>query len=277
MKIILFLSALFLCFTLRAEVKICAHCGKGSRRMLYSAENKFFCSRQCAKAKFSCSHCGKIPKGRYMMIMGNDGQYKRFCGSCSQMKKCFSCHYPTPNGKSFEDGRIQCLPCSRNAVTPEKARQILNALRSDLSEMYGYDTRHRITLRLVSKSALQKIANSNEAMGCMKTQVTTQTRTRGSRKKVTKKWQCTLYLLDNLPQVLAAKVIAHELTHDHLYHHAGSGAPPKVTEGICEAVSAQWLQTRGFNSYVEAMQKNEKTIAKTFISSLLSFIWKRQF
>ena len=97
----------------------------------------------------------------------------------------------------------------------------------------------------------------------MKTQVTTQTRTRGSRKKVTKKWQCTLYLLDNLPQVLAAKVMAHELTHDHLYHHAGSGAPPKVTEGICEAVSAQWLQTRGFNSYVEAMQKNPDPVYGT--------------
>ena len=94
MKIMLLLSALCLCFTLRAEVKICAHCGKGSKRMLYSAENKFFCSRQCAKAKFSCSHCGQIPKGRYMMILGTTGQYKRFCNSCSQMKKCFSCHFP---------------------------------------------------------------------------------------------------------------------------------------------------------------------------------------
>ena len=82
MKILLFCAFSFLALTLQAEVKICAHCGKGSRYMRYSAENRYFCSERCAKAKFGCFSCGNIPAGRYMIIMGTTGENRRYCNSC---------------------------------------------------------------------------------------------------------------------------------------------------------------------------------------------------
>ena len=191
-----------------------------------------------------------------MICMGVNGENRRFCDRCSRFQKCFSCSFPSESVKVFKDGRVQCMACSRKVFSFEETEKLLRQIRSDLKKMYGYDTQHRITLRLVNKNALTKITRSDSVMGCMKTLVNTETRVRGFKKTVEKKWQCTLYLLDHLPAAAAAKVIAHELTHDHLYHHAGSGKDPKVTEGICEAVSGQWLKSYRYHGYVEAMQKN---------------------
>ena len=246
----------FLAFSLAAEVKICAHCGKGSRYMRYSAENRHFCSKKCAEAKFSCANCGQLPQGRYMIITGINGESRRYCGKCSQYKKCFSCHFPAPTGRFYRDGRTQCLNCSRKALTPQQTAELLTQLRHELAEMHRFDPYHRITLRLVDHNTLKKIANSPDVMGCMKVFVTTTETTQRRQKKIRKEWKCTLYLLNDLPEIVAAKVLTHELTHDYLYHHAGSGKDPVVTEGICEAVSGQWLLRRKFKGYFEAMKKN---------------------
>ena len=262
MKLLTFIF-FFLALTLGAEVKICAHCGKGARHMRYSVENRHFCSDKCARAKFSCTLCGQIPKGRYMIFMGINGESRRYCGECSKFKKCFSCFLPAKAVRNFNDGRAQCMPCSRAALSPEATKELLRQLRSDLEKMYGYDTRHPIILRQVSKTALRKIANSDDAMGCMKVLVTTETRTSRFKKEERKKWQCTMYILDNLPPVAAAKVMTHELTHDYLYHHAGAGQNAKITEGICEAVSAKWLLSRKLNGVVEAMKKNPDPVYGT--------------
>ena len=256
MKKLLFLLFCAASFTLQAEVKICAHCGKGSRRMRYSAENRYFCSQRCAQAKFSCYICRRIPSGRYMIFMGITGESRRYCGSCSQNPKCFSCFYPAARWKMLKDGRTQCLDCSRTALAYPQALQLLQQLRLDLAEMHDFDPHHRITLRLVSKNALRKITSDPRALGCMKVLVTTREERKGLKKKVSKEWQCTLYMLDNLPRTAAAKVMTHELTHDYLYHHAGSGKNPKITEGICEAVSGQWLLLKKHKGFFEAMQKN---------------------
>ena len=100
------------------------------------------------------------------------------------------------------------MACSRKVFSFEETEKLLRQIRSDLKKMYGYDTQHRITLRLVNKNALTKITRSDSVMGCMKTLVNTETRVRGFKKTVEKKWQCTLYLLDHLPAAAAAKVIA---------------------------------------------------------------------
>ena len=251
--ILLFLGTAFI---LQAEIKICAHCGKGSRYMRYSAENRHFCSDKCARAKFSCSNCGIIPKGRYMIVMGMNGVNKRFCSRCSKLEKCFSCFFPSAGGKHFSDGRFQCLQCSRTSLNSVQMQTLLRQLRNTLSAVYGYDARHRITLRLVNRNTLQKIAGAANLMGCMKTQVTTKERFDGFSKQVKKEWQCVLYILDSLPRTAAAKVMVHELTHDYLYHHAGAGKNPRITEGICEAVSGSWLYQNGYKGYFDAMQKN---------------------
>lgn len=256
MKKLLFLLFCAASFTLQAEVKICAHCGKGSRRMRYSAENRYFCSQRCAQAKFSCYICRRIPSGRYMIFMGITGESRRYCGSCSQNPKCFSCFYPAARRTMLKDGRIQCLDCSRTALAYPQALQLLQQLRLDLAEMHDFDPHHRITLRLVSPNALRNISRDPNAMGCMKVLVTTREERKGLKKKISKEWQCTLYMLDNLPRTVAAKVMVHELTHDHLYHHAGSGKNPKITEGICEAVSGQWLLLKKHKGFFDAMQKN---------------------
>lgn len=254
-----FLLILLICsgaFLLHGEVKICAHCGKGSRYMRFSAENRHYCSERCAKAKFSCYSCKEIPRGRYMIVMGINGDSRRFCGTCSSHKKCFSCFYPAPRKRILQDGRIQCLDCSRTALTHPQVMRLLQQLRWDLSEMHNFDPQHRITLRLVSPKALRNITRDPNAMGCMKVLVTTREERKGLKKRISKEWQCTLYMLDNLPRTVAAKVMVHELTHDHLYHHAGSGKDPKITEGICEAVSGQWLLLKKHKGFFNAMQKN---------------------
>ena len=256
MKILLFCAFSFLALTLQAEVKICAHCGKGARYMRYSAENRYFCSERCAKAKFSCFSCGRIPSGRYTIIMGSTGEHRRYCSSCNQNPKCFSCFYPAKSRKILSDGRVQCLDCSRQVLAQPEMMKLLTQLRYDLAEMHNFDPHHRITMRLVSRNALNKISGDPSSMGCMKVLVTTREKTKGRKKQVSKEWNCTLYLLNNLPRTTAAKVIVHELTHDHIYHHAGSGKNAKVTEGICEAVSGQWLLLNKHNGYFEALKKN---------------------
>lgn len=260
MLVILFSAAAFL---LQAEVKICAHCGKGARYMRYSAENMHFCSEKCAKAKFSCAGCSELLRGRYMIATGLNGESRRYCSRCSQHKKCFSCQFPTPTGKFYRDGRVQCLNCSRQALNPQQAAELLQQLRHELAEMHKFDPLHKITLRLVDHSTLKKIANSPNVMGCMKVLVTTKETGRVRRKKINKEWQCTLYLLNDLPPAAAAKVIIHELTHDYLYHHAGAGKDPVITEGICEAVSGQWLLRRKYKGYFEAMKKNPDPVYGT--------------
>ena len=255
MKLLFFLLFSF-SFSLHAGIKICATCGKGTRNMRYSAEKRHYCSEKCAKAQFSCTLCGKLPRGQYMVITGINGEDRRFCAPCSRQKKCFSCFFPSLPVKLLSDGRVQCMNCSRQALSAEEMKKLMQQLRYDLAEMYGHDPRHRIVLRQVSRNALRKIANSNDVMGCMKVYVTTKKRTSRFRKEEKKIWECTLYILDNLPPVAAAKVITHELTHDYLYHHAGAGKNPKITEGICEAVSGEWLLSRNHKGYFEAMKKN---------------------
>lgn len=75
-----------------------------------------------------------------------------------------------------------------------------------------------------------------------------------------KEWTCDLYLLNQLPPIVAGKVIAHELTHDYIYHHAGRGLNKRINEGICEAVSGIWLESHGHHGYVEALKKNPDPI-----------------
>ena len=254
-KALLFLTVLA-SFMLQAEVKICAHCGKGSRYMRYSAENRHFCSDRCAKAKFSCFSCGNIPSGRYMIIMGTTGESRRYCNACSQYPKCFSCLYPAGRRKTLYDGRVQCFNCSSKVLSHADMQTLLSQLRYDLQEMHNFDPRHRIVMRLVSKNALRKVSGDPNAMGCMKVLVTTKEKFKGRKKQVSKEWNCTLYLMDNLPRTIAAKVIVHELTHDHIFHHAGSGKNPRVTEGICEAVSGQWLLLNKHKGFFEALKKN---------------------
>ena len=238
MKFALLLITFLAGFAVQAEVKICAHCGKGSRYMRYSAENRYFCSERCAKAKFGCFSCGNIPAGRYMIIMGTTGENRRYCNSCSQHPKCFSCFFPASSRKRLSDGRVQCFDCSRQVLSQPEMQKLLTQLRYDLAEMHDFDPHHRITMRLVSKSALNKISGDTSAMGCMKVLVTTKEQFKGVKKKVTKEWNCTLYLLDNLPRTIAAKVI----------------------EGICEAVSGQWLLLKKHKGAFETLKKNPDPI-----------------
>ena len=256
MKKVLLLLFLFAVTLLHAEIKICSHCGQGIKTHCYTAENKYFCSKKCLGAKFSCSSCGTLPRGRYMISMATDGTNHRFCESCSKQKRCFSCTLPATNGRILSDDRFQCNRCSARRLTPQQTRQLLTELRATLHEMYGFEATHKIVLRLISQKAMEKISNDTRSLGCMKVDINKKTFTQGRKERTEIKWTCTLYLLTDLPDIIAAKVMAHELTHDYLYHHAGRGNDPKVTEGICEAVSGAFLESRKFNGYLEAMKKN---------------------
>ncbi len=263
MKNLLVLLLLLVCALLHAEVKICAHCGKGARHLPYTAENRSFCSRGCLAAKFSCSACGELPQGRYMLSTASDGTTHRFCSRCSKYPRCFSCMLPALNRRTLEDGRNQCRSCYRAVLPADKYQQLMEELRRDLKQLYGFDTGHKIILRQVSKKALEQISKDPASLGCMKVDVNKITYTKGRQQRTEVKWKCTLYILSDLPVVSAAKIMAHELTHDYLYHHAGRGSDPKITEGICEAVSAAYLTSKRYTSYVAAMEKNPDPVYGT--------------
>ena len=263
MKNLLVLLFLTLGSVLCAQIKICAHCGQSSRNLPYTAENKSFCSQKCLAAKCSCSICRELPKGRYMIRMASDGTMHRFCGKCGSLPICFSCMLPAANRRVLDDGRNQCRRCSSTVLSFQQYQQLLEEVRRDLKRLYGFDTDHKIILRQVSQKALARISQDPQALGCMKADVNKTVYQKGKRKRTEVKWKCTLYILSDLPAVTAAKIMAHELTHDYLYHHAGRGRDPQITEGICEAVSGAYLESKKYTTYLNGMQKNPDPVYGT--------------
>lgn len=260
MKKILTITLMFLALLIHAEIKICGSCGKRGKRMPFTAQSSFFCSRKCLSVKISCSNCGRLPKGQYIVATAVDGTQHPYCQSCGSKTRCLTCALPTEKGKFFEGGDVQCFSCSQKVLPHSQVQRLFRELRNELAQKYGYDAKHPITLRLVSKKALEKVSGNSQALGCMRVNVTEKVYTKKRKRRKVVKWQCTLYLLNCMPPVTAAKVLVHELTHDYLNHHAGRGSDPRITEGICDAMSAAWLLSHNFPGYVDAMQKNPDPI-----------------
>ncbi|MBR2374196.1 MAG: protein DA1 [Lentisphaeria bacterium] len=149
-----------------------------------------------------------------------------------------------------------CHACAKNIITPASASKIMYKVRKDLAEMFGFDTKHRISLKIVNRNTLTKESGMATSLGCMKYRFQKIVRWKGKSRKIRYKHTCQIFLLDTLNINNAGGVLAHELTHDYLFHHMGKPVDSQVSEGICEAVAGAWLLQNGYEKQFRIKKQN---------------------
>ena len=134
----------------------------------------------------------------------------------------------------------------------------MQKLRRELAADYGYDARHKISLKLVDKNTMVRTSGSKSAIGYTqyKIRYKTHKNKRGATRTTDIRHECNIFLLKTLNEKKAHAVLVHELTHDYLFHHLGKPVNSKVNEGICEAMAGAWLMKHGETEQFEHMKKN---------------------
>ena len=138
----------------------------------------------------------------------------------------------------------------------------MRKIRQELKKAYGYDTAHHISLKLIDYKSMTKLRDCY-TVGLMKYNLErNETGKKNKDSKKAPKWRmkCEIYLLDTLTIERAGQVLAHELTHDYLFHHLGRTNNQAVCEGICEAIAAEWLLSQGKVADYEAKKQNPDPI-----------------
>ncbi|MBE6357939.1 MAG: protein DA1 [Lentisphaerae bacterium] len=253
-KILLFFIFSFTAIMLNAGNKECSTCGRsGNLRIFFGKE--FFCSKKCIPEKFYCSICGELPKGKYHYFTDLNGRTHHYCHPCFQNNpRCSACNRPHESNSA----NSICQDCKNGMITYNKAWSIMQKLRRELAADYGYDAKHKISLKLVDKNTMVRTSGSKSAIGYTqyKIRYKTHKNKRGATRTTDIRHECNIFLLKTLNEKKAHAVLVHELTHDYLFHHLGKPVNSKVNEGICEAMAGAWLMKHGETELFEQMKKN---------------------
>ncbi len=249
-----------------AQLPKCAYCGKPCLSRIVSTDKRIFCSPECADAALlpACDLCGKpFREGR--QIATPYGEVK-FCMGCAARPACFVCEIPGGDHRRLPDGRYLCRRCAADAVSdPAEAEKLLGEVRELLCRKLNFKTDYPIVLRLVAddKSEDTPLGTSREFGLYMyngREIYTTPSRLefwKEQKTSVQRETQsCQIVLLDHLPRVKMAEVMAHELAHDYMQRRWPYIADQKIKEGFAETVAAEYNRLTGQSVWNYRMEKN---------------------
>lgn len=189
----------------------------------------------CHKQRFGkrCAVCGEYIEGQYIQTFW--GEF--YCARHStQYPECYVCQRPvchrlTDGGKKYQDGRVVCMLCRRQAVDEQaQAREIMRQVQARMAR-YDLDTRRvSIPLEMVPLTRLTADGIAGP-MARLQGQTIKQIQTYDGEEF--KRTIEALYVLGGLPPAYLENVLAHELGHVWLFMQRIDDLPEDLEEGLC--------------------------------------------
>jgi len=176
-----------------------------------------------------CSHCQTPISGKYMKDYWGNTYHSAHVGTTPQCRYCgrLVSERLTSGGKTYEDGRIICNICSKEAVNDEAtALSLVLKVHDMLANMGITISPFKPKLFLIDRGRLKNLDPNTETQGFAKFSSTT----KGS--KITK-MKMEIYILKGLPQSSFLLTAAHELMHIWFYSRGIFKGKPKIIEGSC--------------------------------------------
>lgn len=172
-----------------------------------------------------CSICGEKLRGRYYKDKWNqtvhDYHEIYFCSSCNRITDQSACVH-TPDGRSI------CKYCAPTIVKTAQQKEWVEAqVHSILVKAGFFDIPLISSIEIVSKEKLKSLSNtdSDHQYGLTITSYSGGLMLNSSMKHL-------IYILETLPKVIYAGVLAHEILHAWQNQNRVKMSPP-LTEGFC--------------------------------------------
>jgi len=234
---------------------LCTSCRKRIKGEAFTYKNNLYCSLNCMKQAFpKCDICQKPIAGKYKIFETPDGKSRRLCIHCSQLSRCFACELPGRTAR-LPDGRYLCNDCaSQRLHSRAETEELFNEIRTRMEKMLGEKIDCKLKFYTVDYPTLVKLSNlktfSDTDIELGFCQARMATRKTGNRTEVVK-YDCTVYMLDNLPRGRFIDIAAHELAHHWQYHKYPflKRDPLKIPEGFAEYISSRVNELYGQPEY----------------------------
>ena len=243
----------------------CAACGSKIKKGHYEYKGKKYCSTACMETVVpKCSVCGKPISGAYKIFETAEGKRGQTCMQCSKLPPCFACEMYAKTER-LPDGRHICRACGDQRLTSEEEQALFREIKQKVEQILGKKIRCPMKLRIVDSRELkrlfpEKIVSPNEIkLGTCQVNMQVQKR---NRKKRVIQYECTIYLLDNMPRGKFIDAASHELAHHWQYHQYPflSRDPLKIPEGFAEYVSSLVNDAYGQPEYNRRKEKRRDSV-----------------
>jgi hypothetical protein len=212
----------------------CAACGSFIDGQYVEYEGRPY-HPDCHKQWFGkrCAVCGEYIEGQYIQTFWGEAYCARHA---TEYPECYVCQRPvcqrlTGGGKQYQDGRVVCMLCRKQAVDDQKqARRIMQQVQARMAR-YSLDTcQVSIPLEMVQLTRLTAEGISGP-MARLQGQTIKQIQTRDGQ-EVARIIEA-LYVLGGLPPTYLENVLAHELGHVWLFMQHIDDLPEDLEEGLC--------------------------------------------
>lgn len=212
----------------------CATCGGFIEGQYIQHEGRAY-HPECHKQQFGkrCAVCGEYIEGQYIQTFWGESYCARHA---TEYPECYVCQRPvcrrlTGGGKQYQDGRVVCLLCRKQAVDDqEQARAIMRQVQARMAR-YDLDTRQvPIPLEMVQLTRLTADGIAGP-MARLQGQTHKQIETLNGQ-EVARSIE-GIYVLGGLPPVYLENVLAHELGHVWLFMQRIDDLPEDLEEGLC--------------------------------------------
>ena len=193
-----------------------------------------------------------------------------YCVPCSQLAGCLICERPGKNMRKLDNGNYLCRKCDVDVINSlPQLKKLFNEVRQTLMTKLNFHNEHKIKLimRSFGQNKADRLDRTRE-FGCYiykGKEITTKPLPFEfwRDKKTTVRYEdksCTIVVMDSLPAIKAAEVIAHELAHDYMKHRWYYIKDDKLREGFAELVAAEYNRIAGNEKWNYRMNFNQDKV-----------------
>lgn len=172
-----------------------------------------------------CMICGEDIRGRYLMDCWHQAVH-----DCHKIEYCFSCgRFVKPDDIHLADGRNICSSCATGIVkTVQHTEWVEKRVRAILVSNGVEKLPDGVPIKIVPPSRMAQLSH------CSSVDTNHYGLTRTSKMSSLFGSHCnhTVYMLDYLPKIFFAGILAHEFLHVW-QNEQGISLPPPLCEGFC--------------------------------------------
>ena len=222
----------------------CAVCGNVIRGEHYRKDGHYYCSKPCVEQTLpKCDLCRKPLSGKYQ-ISGVPGETPvKLCMECVGHARCFACLRPGA-ATVLPDGRAICAECAAERLTPESEKALFAEIRARLERLLGAEIPCKLKFYTLDEVRFKRRVPKTPSSGLTRELGFCQSRMEISGKPGHRRaagYDCTIYLLSDLPRRNFIDTAAHELAHHWQYHRYPflRKVPLDLAEGFAEYAASR--------------------------------------
>lgn len=222
----------------------CAVCGTPIRGKHFRKDGRYYCSKPCIEQTLpKCDLCRKPLIGKYQ-VSGMPGEPPvKLCMDCVGRARCFACLRPGA-ATVLSDGRAICSECAAERLTPEEEKALFAEIRTRLERLLGEEipcklkfyTLDEVRLKRRLPKALEH--SENREFGFCLSRMEIYER---NGRRTASGYDCTIFVLSDLPRKNFIDTVAHELAHHWQYHRYPflRKSPLSLAEGFAEYAASR--------------------------------------